>query len=231
MGKNREDIGYTVEMNKAFIFDMDGVLINTEQAWLGREELLLTEMFGKEVYEKLDSPVGMSIQTIYEKAREKGATIDYDTYIRKYDEVSRAVYEEAKITEGLNDLVDTLRQFQYKLALVSSSPQSWIERVLSRLSFSHEFDEILSLFEHSELKPKPAPDGYIRALTDLDADPEQSFILEDSNIGIASAKASGAFVIGFSGNLPADYKQTGADKYADTMEKVIQIVEQTSKTR
>ena len=81
------------------------------------------------------------------------------------------------------------------------------------------------LNERTDLKPKPEPDGYLEALKNLEADPKLSIILEDSNSGIQAAKASGAYVIGFKGNLVDGYVQKGADVYADTMQDVIKLVE------
>ena len=51
-------------------------------------------------------------------------------------------------------------------------------------------------------------------------------VLENSNIGIESARASGAYIIGYRGDLVEGYEQTGADAYADTMNDVIKLVAQ-----
>ena len=85
---------------------------------------------------------------------------------------------------------------------------------------------ILSIRERPELKPKPSPEGFLEALRILDASAEKSIVLEDSNPGIAAAKAAGCFAIGFRGYLIPGYEQQGADAYADTMDDVVKIVEQ-----
>ena len=81
-----------------------------------------------------------------------------------------------------------------------------------------------SVFEHPELRPKPAPDGYLDACKNLEAKPENTIVLEDSNPGIAAAGAAGCYVIGFRAHAPEGFPQTGADAYADTMEDVIKLV-------
>ncbi len=78
--------------------------------------------------------------------------------------------------------------------------------------------------DRPDLKRKPAPDGFVEAFRMLGATPADSFVLEDSNPGIESGKAAGAYVIGYRGNLVNGYEQTGADAYADTMDDVIKLV-------
>jgi beta-phosphoglucomutase-like phosphatase (HAD superfamily) len=212
-------------MNKAFIFDMDGVLINSERAWGDEEHVLLEDMFGKPIAEAVSDTIGVSIQTTYQKARDLGATISYQECMDRYFEGALKVLARAEITLGADVLVERLSALGFKLALVSSSPQRWIDQVLPKLSFADKFEYIESLFEHPELKPKPEPDGYLEALRRLSAEPKGSVILEDSNPGITAGKAAGAYTIGFRENLVHGYQQTGADAYADKMDDVIALVE------
>ncbi|HSW88764.1 MAG TPA: HAD family hydrolase, partial [Candidatus Saccharimonadales bacterium] len=81
-----------------------------------------------------------------------------------------------------------------------------------------------SLDKRSDLPHKPAPDGYLEAIRMLGSTPQSTIILEDSNAGIASAKAAGAFVIGLRENLVEGQSQNGADIYADNINEVISII-------
>ncbi len=213
-------------MNKAFIFDMDGVLVNSERAWDGEEGLLLESIFGKAIAGKIGNTVGIGINAFYETARGLGATISYEEYLERYDDAVAKVYGRSAMTEGLDKLAQTLISSGFKLGLVTASPMSWIERITPRLSFREKLEAVISLHERTDLKPKPAPDGYLEALKILNADPKSSFVLEDSNAGIAAGKASGAFTIGFRGNLTEGYEQTGADAYAERMDDVVKLVEE-----
>ena len=210
--------------NKAFIFDMDGVIIDSERAWGNEERILLESMFGRDIAEKINETVGVSIQTMYEKAMYLGGSVPYDEYIERYDKVALKILARAKITLGTAELVNWLNEHNYRIGLVSSSPQKWIDQVLARLSFARAFDHVESVFEHPELKPKPAPDGYLDACENLGAKPENCIVLEDSNPGIAAAGAAGCYVIGFRAHVSDAFVQTGADAYADTMEDVIKLV-------
>jgi beta-phosphoglucomutase-like phosphatase (HAD superfamily) len=73
--------------------------------------------------------------------------------------------------------------------------------------------------------PKPAPDGYNEMMKVLKVKPENTIILEDSNSGIKSATASGAFVISISENSIPGYKQIDiANAKAKSILEVIEVV-------
>jgi HAD superfamily hydrolase (TIGR01509 family) len=199
---------------KAFIFDMDGVLIDSETVWQKRD----TGFFGKEVNEQIqDQLLGSTVQTIYKLACAHGLVMPEDEFYRRYDELAISVYAEAKLTAGLDQLLETLEALEFKIGLVSSSPRLWIDYVLARIGNREVFDYILSISDSPQLRSKPAPDGYIRAMNMLGSTPEQTIVLEDSNNGIAAAKASGAFVIGLREHVAPAYTAKGADKYVQNL--------------
>ena len=210
---------------KAFIFDMDGVLIDTERTWMAYGNDFLVNLFGKEIADEIGDTIGMTVNTVYEKAISYGASTNYDEYLKIYDKEAAFIYSKATITGGVEQLVEKLVFLKFKLGLVSSSRRNWIDRVLPRLSFRDRLEQIISLNDRSDLKPKPNPDGYLEALKNLRANPKYSIVLEDSNSGIQAAKAAGAYVIAFRGNLVEGYEQKGADAYAGTMDDVSRLVE------
>ncbi len=212
-------------MNRAFIFDMDGVLIDTENEWARFDPTFLSRILPEEIVEKIGSTMGYSVKAVYDKAIALGATIDKKYYTEEYEKVGVSIYEKSPLTKGSEQLVAFLIARDFRLGLVSASAQSGINVVVGRLLFGDKLEYILSLNDHPDLKQKPHPDGYLAALQHLHTNPKYSIILEDSNPGIQAAKAAGAYVIGFRGNLPEGYKQEGADAYADTMDDVIRLVE------
>ena len=218
-----------MSMNKAFIFDMDGVLVDSERHWEPLEEPFLKKIFGEKVAGELGSLVGVGLDGVYKKAIELGANVDWNEFLRGYEEVAMRVYDAAAITKGLDELVQRLIELEFKIGLVTQSPRTWVNRVLPQLSFENKLEVVLSLKERPDLKGKPEPDGFLAALKTLDADPQRSIVLEDSNFGIQAAKAAGCYVVAFRGNLVEGYEQTGADAYADTMGDVIKLVENREK--
>lgn len=211
-------------MNKAFIFDMDGVIIDSEKAWEKYASDFEEKLFGKELSKKIGDTIGVSVNSLYDKAKALGFKMQREKFQNIFDKTAFRMYDMANITAGIDALADFLIKNNFKLGLVSSSATSWINKVLQRLSFADKFESIISLNNRLDLKPKPSPDAYIEVMKNLGSSPKSSIILEDSNSGIAAAKASGAFVIAFTQNLVKGYKQIDADSKADNMEEVIEII-------
>jgi beta-phosphoglucomutase-like phosphatase (HAD superfamily) len=211
-------------MNKAFIFDFDGVLVNNEPIWDIEKEVVFSQMFGANMFKKLGPTVGLNIDAIHQKTRDLGSAVSMPELVHAFRERAPEVYRNAPLTPGLEELKIELTRLNFHLGIVSASPREWIDIVLDRLTWSaSEFKIVLSLQDRVDLAHKPSPDGYIHAMQELGASPKTTLILEDSNTGIASAKASGATVIGFKANLVPGYMQKGADFYANTTEDVLRL--------
>lgn len=218
-------------MNRAFLFDMDGVLVDSESVWEDVERDYLPKIFGPEIAANMGSLVGLGITDVIARAKSLGAPDEIcATYSGTADEMAKLVYSRSAITRGVDVLVDVLIASGFRIAVVTQSPLEWIERVIPRLSFKDKIETVVSLHEHPELKRKPAPDGFLYACRIFGAKPSDSVVLEDSNRGIESGKAAGCYVIGFRGNLVPGYVQQGADAYADTMEEVSTIAEAFKRT-
>lgn len=211
-------------MHKAFLFDLDGVLINDEPIWDEHKQRLFSELFGENVHEKIGSTVGLNLDSIYDKARAAGTGISRDKFIEAFYAVADQVYTTSPIPDGVPELADALLSMDYRIGIVSASPLSWITTVTKRLTFEDDIELIISLHERDDLRHKPEPDGYLEAMEALESTPATTIILEDSNSGIKAAKASGAYTIGLKQNLVRGYVQEGADAYAETMLEVIQLV-------
>lgn len=211
-------------MNKAFIFDMDGVMIDSEKAWVKYDNDFLYKLLGKKLAKKIGDTIGVSVRVIYEKAKALGLEMPREEFQSAYDKTAFSVYDKATITPEIDSLVDFLIKNNFRLGLVSSSAMSWIGKVLPRISFADKLESIISLNDRLDLKPKPNLDGYIATMRNLGSGPRSTIILEDSNSGISAAKASGAFTIAFTQNLVEGYKQIDADSKANNMEEVIKII-------
>ncbi|MBI4066678.1 HAD family phosphatase [Candidatus Gottesmanbacteria bacterium] len=210
--------------NRLFVFDMDGVLVDSEKTWMETEPRFLEEMFGWEIAKRIGDCVGVSIGEIYKKAIALGATVKKQAFDRLYDETAMRVYGRCAVSDGTDELVAYLLAHDWQIALLSSSPMLWINQVLPRLPWRDKLAVVLSLNEHKELPAKPAPDGYRFLLKELDASPKLSVALEDSNPGIQSAKAAGLFTIGYRQHLPDGYVQDHADATAENMRDVLAIL-------
>jgi mutator protein MutT/HAD superfamily hydrolase (TIGR01509 family) len=211
-------------MNKAFIFDLDGVLISNEQTWENEKQRLYQQLFGPAIAAKMGSTQGINMDGIYERATGLGASLNKRQLTDEFFKLAPKIYETSPIPKGTVELVRHLKSLGYHLAVVSASPLSWVAPVMHRLPCEDDFELILSLHERPDLAHKPKPDGYLEALRLLGSSGGAAFALEDSNPGIAAAKAAGLFTIGFTGNLVDGYRQSGADAYAQTMDQVLELV-------
>lgn len=211
-------------MTKAFIFDMDGVIINSEESWHRYLDNVWNELIGPETASVFRFPVGMTPASIYNEAVKHGSKVTEEQFYKQFNEIADKVYRESPFTGGIDELGNFLVSLDYKIGLVSSSPKAWIDKVLERLSFRDHITAVVSINDKPELKPKPHPGSYIEVIDQLGASSDTTIILEDSNSGIQAAKAAGAYTIGLTAHLLPAYTQHGADVYAHTVDDVKRIV-------
>lgn len=212
-------------MVKAFIFDMDGVIIASEKSWHEHIQEVWPKLVGPEIASVFRLPIGQTPLNIYEEAVKHGATVPREAFLQEFENIAQKVYREAPFTTDIERLGEYLVTHNFRMGLVSSARRSWIDLVLQRLSFGNQIGVVLSINDHPELKPKPHPGSYIETIEQLGATSDTSIILEDSNSGIRAAKDAGVFTIGLTANLLPEYTQHGADIYANTVDDIIEIVD------
>lgn len=212
-------------MNKVFIFDMDGVIINSEPVWKKQEDIFLAKLFGKKLYQKMNKYIlGNTIDEIYKIATKSGFLMSKRDFSQIYDQNARNVYTKAKITNGIEELINKLVTLNFKLALVSASRKNWIDIVIKRLDLKKQFKSVLSLNDDQNIRPKPYPDGYLKSMKELKVSPKNTVILEDSNRGIVAAKSSGALTICLKENFPSNYIPRNADIYINKLTDLTQLL-------
>ncbi len=210
---------------RAFLFDFDGVILNTEPLWEEAKKEIFSTLFGEDVLHRIGNTVGMSMIGIHAKAKDLGAEVSLEKAIQSFHSHAPEIYKNSPITPGINDLKVKLTKLGFTIGIVSASPRSWLDIALNRLSWGKEIKAILTLADRPEIEHKPSPQGYIELMKILHVKKEESIALEDSNSGITSAKSAGVYTIGYSGNLVPGQTQTGADIYANSMDEVSKIVE------
>ena len=182
----------------AVIFDNDGLLLDTEEAWT-RAELALFARRGREsTVEHKRYLIGSSRVTAAVKLEEiLGLPGEGEALM---DELIELVMEEALAgvapRPGALELLGRLADADIPLAVASNSERAFLERTLASASLldGGPFQAIVCAEDVSS--PKPAPDIYLEACRRLGADPARSAALEDSPTGVAAAAAAGMFVIG-----------------------------------
>lgn len=188
-------------MIKAVIFDMDGVLIESEEAvWKSFNTLLKKEgvRFNNRWIKKYR---GMSLKDQLSIWREKHG-------IKKYDEhefAEKALQIQLKIMKGKikpsKQLLQTLKELKkknIKLAVATSSYKARAEKILSMLKIKKYFKTIIAAEDVK--KHKPNPDVFLKAAEKLGVKPEDCVVIEDAANGIEAAKKGGMKAIGYAKN-------------------------------
>ncbi|HEY6780312.1 MAG TPA: HAD family phosphatase [Thermoleophilaceae bacterium] len=181
---------------QAIVFDNDGLLLDTEEAWTRAEVDLFARYQRSFTMEHKRSLLGSS-RTI--AAAKLEAMLERPgAGERLMDELHELVMEEAlhgtPPRPGALDLLAALKQTGTPIGLASNSTRSFVERTLGGAGLlDGHFATIVTADDVAN--PKPAPDLYLAACEALRADPADCAALEDSAPGVASAHAAGLFVI------------------------------------
>lgn len=205
----------------ALIFDMDGVLINTEEYWENKEKSFFADLFGSEILSKLGDMRGVAISQIYTYAKRLGAKVSEEDYYRRFDEAALRVYQNAEIARNTDLVIAWLEKAGWEIGLLSSSPQSWIDQFLSRVDWGNRFTVVLSINKNADFRPKPAPDGYLGICQLLKVEPAQAVAVEDSRPGIAAAQSAGLLTVGYREFLKPETIQT---KTAITVANMAELI-------
>jgi len=181
-------------MPEAVIFDLDGVLVDSEQLWNRAKEDLVHCTGGRW---RDDAPHAMMGMSSPEWARylrdELGVPRELeeisDDVVHRIEELYRA---ELPLLPGAGDAVRALHR-RWPLGLASSSNREIIDLVLELAGLDSEFAVTVSSEEVA--RGKPAPDVYLKVTTRLGVDPERCVAIEDSSNGLRAAAAAGMAVI------------------------------------
>jgi HAD superfamily hydrolase (TIGR01509 family) len=189
---------------KAVIFDMDGVLVDSEplhqKAW---QQILdgFGISFGKEDYKRIIGKTTFEVMVEY--FQKWGIDEDPHFWSEQKEEAYRAIiHEELKPLDGLIPLIEFLKEAGTKLAIASSAIRKNVEAVIECIQLQKIFQSVLSIEDVSS--PKPHPEIYLKSAENLQVAPFECAVIEDSVPGLQAAKRSGAFVIGITTSFPAE---------------------------
>ncbi len=184
---------------KYILFDMDGVLINTEPLHYKVWVQIMKEHGIDMSYEVYKGCIGSTRLYLYGLIKEAYGVDLYndETIPKRFDEIKRDIIEKNGIPQidGVVDTINYLYDKGYKMAVASSSSQKYIEKQMESLGIKDCF-QVLCSGEHVE-NPKPAPDVFLKAAELIGAKPDECIVVEDSSNGTRAAKAAGMYCIGF----------------------------------
>lgn len=216
-------------MIRAVIFDMDGVLIDSEIVYIRHQCERLQKKYPWVTQESLYPTVGMSgtedrLFLAKLLRREAGDP----AFLREVEDLYQSC--EISYPDILNpqaaDVLKRLRKMGLQIALASSSSMKNIQHVLHTCGIAQYFDSVVSgdAFRRS----KPDPEIYQCAMRQLGRQPEECLVIEDSTYGVQTGAAAGAVVVALRDDrFPFD--QSAALFQIDCLKDIFQLVTATGK--
>ena len=229
---------------KAIIFDMDGVILNSEPIYYEVQMKFFRELGINISADEYSTFVGLSQKEMWKRilqnqiekldltrktkplSREQLA-IKYtiEELIKKnnetnYDHFSKQ--ENLKPTPGLIDFIRFIKKQNIQIAVASSTTKKLVDLILEKLQIRHFFEVIVS---GNEIKNgKPEPDIFLKTAQLLKVKPEECIVIEDSFNGVKAAKSAGMKCIGFQKYNSGEQDLSDADLIVNEFNELISFI-------
>ena len=207
-------------MINAVIFDMDGVMIDSEPLWEKTERILLARRSIDYSPDYRDKIVGLNQR---DSGRLLVDTFDLDEtvedIINERISILTSIYEEElELIPALVPLLEQLAREGYRLAVASSSPLRVVTFVLDMFSLHNHFLTVVS--GDSVGNGKPHPDIYLHTADMLGVVPAECVAIEDSINGLRSAKGAGMYCIAIPDKRLTPEQFKSADVILDSLREL-----------
>ncbi|MBW0295729.1 hexitol phosphatase HxpB [Shewanella xiamenensis] len=176
---------------QAVIFDMDGVLIDSEPLWQRVEYEVLSALGVPVTIETIQQTTGLRIDQCVDYWYHKAPWADYDNAKVSnaiVDRVAEEILKTGEAMQGVQQAIDYCQAKGLKIGLATSSFYTIIEAVLSKLGLSDKFMAVQSA--EGLTYGKPHPEVYLNCAAALGVDPRYCLAIEDSFNGLIAARAA-----------------------------------------
>lgn len=173
---------------KAVLFDMDGVIFDTEREYLKEWEVIFKKYGYKMKKEIYISVMGRGRKKVKEIFKEKfGEDLPIDKMYIEKDKMLKEAVENNKVPlkEGALELLEFLKENGYKIALATSAKRERVKIQVSHAKIENIFDAIVC--SEDITNSKPDPEIFLKAAEKVCVNPENCIVIEDSEAGIKAA--------------------------------------------
>lgn len=187
-----------MKQQKAAIYDMDGLLLDTENLW-GVSMLKIAEKHGVNIRSDFFKyTTGLRINEVTSFWQEKfgwSSNVNSEGMANEIvEDIIQLTKEKGGVMPGIISSLEQFKSNGYKLAVATSSPQRMMDELLAHFGLIHYFDYLASAEQESHGKPHPAV--YLTAAEKLNLSPWHCVAFEDSMNGMIAAKAARMKVVG-----------------------------------
>ncbi len=211
-------------------FDMDGLMVNTEELYSEVGEILLSRRGRRFTLELkaammgLPGPQAFGLMIEREQLNDTAATLALES-----DEIfDKLLPSKLQVLPGLEELLHRLDSLRLPRCIATSSPPHFVRSVLRIVKLNDRFDFVVTAedVEHG----KPAPDIYVEAARRMGIEPWQMLVLEDSHHGTRAGIASGACTVAVPGihSLEHDFSGVALRALSLADARIAELVSQNS---
>ena len=201
-------------MIRTVIFDMDGVLVDTEPLHHDAFFRLFAELGISVSSKEFSTFLGLSTRNVFQQLKQEyGLAQDVETLIKRKRALFNKSFDESTeldLLPGARALVEDLHQAGMPLQLASSASKETIGRVFRRFGLYPYFDNLVSGEDFPQSKPNPAI--FLHAAQLAGIPPPECLVIEDAANGVTAAKAAGMSCIGYRSEHSAGQDLHHADR-------------------
>ncbi|HEX2171429.1 MAG TPA: HAD family phosphatase [Dehalococcoidia bacterium] len=201
------------------IFDMDGVLVDTEPRHFAALDRVLAAEGHRLPHEFNHELLGLTLESTWDLVVARlGLTGPREDYYRRYDlAVLAELARPLDPLPGVTAWLDAVEAVGLPRALASSSPRAWVEATLAALGLADRF--AVTVAGDEVTAGKPAPEIFLRTARKLGVPPSACLVIEDSPAGIEAGRRAGMRVLAVRTPLTAGLTLP-ADWVVDSLEDI-----------
>ncbi len=223
-------MGLNEKIIKAIVFDMDGVLIDSEQV-MSKAAILALKEFGvnAQPYDFIPFMGQGENSFIGNVARKYNVEYQYAMKYRAYEIYDELVSNEAKLFPNIKETITALKKRGYRISLASGADMMKVSSNIKAIGME-ESDFEAFVTGNDVTRNKPEPDIFLLAAEKMKINPAYCLVCEDTISGIKAAKAAGMQCLGITSSLQSEVlKNSGADETSDSIHILLDILMPLSK--